>query len=201
MNENVLLISSLFLWGFIHSILASLQIKAFIKNRFGQMVIRYYRLAYNIFAVISFSPIIGLMFILQDSKLYSIPMPWVTFPILVQLLSFYVLVIGLKQTGALGFLGLNVIIGISESEPQKLNNSGFYKYVRHPLYSAGILLLWFSPVMTTNSLIIPICMTIYIVIGALFEERKLVFEYGDIYREYRKQVPMLIPFLKWNKKK
>jgi len=199
MTDSFLLILLLILWGLIHSILASLSLKFLIKNRFGEKVIRYYRLVYNIFAVVSFLPIIGLLIVLRDNQLYSIPKPWVVFPLLAQFLSLLFLVIGLKQTGALEFLGLHVFMGAIEPKPQSLNKSGLYKYVRHPLYSAGLILLWCSPVMTTNSLIVSICLSIYIVVGAIFEERKLVIEYGDIYRDYRRKVPMLIPWLKRNK--
>lgn len=200
MSENALLISSLFLWGSVHSFLASLKIKEFIKKRFGNLASGYYRLAYNIIAVISFFPIIGLMAFLPDYKLYTIPMPWVAFTLIFQLSSSAVLAIGLKQTGTMEFLGLDVLVGVKDSEPHKLNKSGLYKFMRHPLYSAGLVLLWLSPVMTQNSLIVSSCLSIYIVIGVFIEERKLVFEYGDIYKDYRKQVPMFVPRLLWNKK-
>jgi protein-S-isoprenylcysteine O-methyltransferase Ste14 len=34
---------------------------------------------------------------------------------------------------------------------------------------------------------------IYLPIGIIFEEQKLVKEYGDRYKKYQKEVPMLIP--------
>jgi len=199
MFNTFLLILLLFLWGSIHSILASLPIKKFIKDRYGEKLIRYYRLAYNSFAVVSFLPILGLMFVLRDIQLYSIPKPWVFIPMVVQIFSLIILTIGLKQTGALEFLGLHVFLDEKKPVPQSLNKSGLYKYVRHPLYSAGLVLLWCSPIMTTNSLIVSICLSIYIVVGAIYEERKLIIEYGDIYEEYRRKVPMLIPWFKGNK--
>jgi len=139
MKDTFLLISLLFLWCLIHSLLASLPIKFFIKNRFGDKVIRYYRMAYNIFAVVSFLPIIGLMIVLHDNQLYSIPKPWVVFPLIAQFISFLFLAIGLKETGALEFLGLHVLMGQLEPEHRVINISGLYKYVRHPLYSAGLV--------------------------------------------------------------
>lgn len=197
--DSFILVPILFLWGLIHSGLASLTIKDLINNKLGERAIRYYRLAYNIFAGISFFPIIGLMIVIRDTQLYSIPKPWIAFTLFAQLLSLLILVIGLKQTGALKFLGLTPFLGEKQSESQSFITNGLYKYVRHPLYSAGLVLLWCSPVMTTNSLLVSICLSIYIVVGAIFEERKLEIEYGDLYREYRQQVSMLIPCLKWNK--
>jgi protein-S-isoprenylcysteine O-methyltransferase Ste14 len=156
-------------------------------------------LAYNIFAGVSFLPILGCLLVLGDYRLYTIPKPWVVFFLFVQVFSLLILLIGLKQTGALEFSGLNVFLGKNLAESQSMNTSGLYKIVRHPLYSAGFVLMWCSPVMTRNSLLVSVCLSIYMVVGAIFEERKLVIEFGDIYRDYRKKVPMLIPFLKWNK--
>jgi protein-S-isoprenylcysteine O-methyltransferase Ste14 len=39
-------------------------------------------------------------------------------------------------------------------------------------------------------------LTIYVVIGTVLEEKKLVLEFGDAYRKYQQEVPMLIPFTK-----
>ena len=42
--------------------------------------------------------------------------------------------------------------------------------------------------------------TAWIVIGSYFEEIDLVVQFGDAYREYQRNVPMLVPLLKWPKK-
>ncbi len=42
--------------------------------------------------------------------------------------------------------------------------------------------------------------TLYFVIGALFEEQKMVEEFGQEYLEYQSKVSMFIP-IKWLKKK
>jgi len=34
----------------------------------------------------------------------------------------------------------------------------------------------------------------------MLEERKLVMEFGASYIQYQKEVPMLIPFVKWKSK-
>ncbi|HBG75038.1 MAG: hypothetical protein A2X25_04470 [Chloroflexi bacterium GWB2_49_20] len=199
MVNDYLLVFALFLWSLVHSLLASLKVKSLFARLLGNSTFRYYRLMYNIFAGVSFLPILGLMFIMPDKQVYTIPKPWITVSLLAQILSILVLVIGLKQTGAVDFLGLNVFIEDVKPERQNLNTSGLYRIVRHPLYSAGLVFLWCSPVMTMNYLLVYTCLTVYILIGAYFEERKLLVEYGDVYREYRQNVPMLIPGLKWNK--
>jgi len=62
-----------------------------------------------------------------------------------------------------------------------------------------LIFIWFSPVMTYNLLALFIGLTIYIVIGAIYEERKLEREYGQSYRDYQARTPMLIPGLKIRK--
>jgi protein-S-isoprenylcysteine O-methyltransferase Ste14 len=50
---------------------------------------------------------------------------------------------------------------------------------------------------TVNSFIAYISLTVYILVGAYFEERKLLREFGQEYAEYRSVTPMLIPGLKF----
>ena len=49
------------LWGIVHSLLASLGFKDFLRSVLGDGPMRFYRLFYNLFAVISFLPVIYLM--------------------------------------------------------------------------------------------------------------------------------------------
>ncbi len=71
--------------------------------------------------------------------------------------------------------------------------SGAYRLVRHPLYLFSILMIWSCPDLTTDRLMFNILWTVWIVVGAFMEERDLVAEFGDTYREYQKRVPMFIP--------
>ncbi len=68
---------SVLIWGVIHSLLASMGAKEWASRRLGEPGRRYYRLAYNVFSVISFLPILWLMAILPDRVIYRIPAPWV----------------------------------------------------------------------------------------------------------------------------
>jgi methanethiol S-methyltransferase len=77
-----------------------------------------------------------------------------------------------------------------------MTRTGLYRYVRHPLYTCSILILWLVPVMTVNLLAFNLGATLYMTIGAFFEERKLVREFGGEYEAYRRHTPMLVPGLK-----
>jgi protein-S-isoprenylcysteine O-methyltransferase Ste14 len=71
----------------------------------------------------------------------------------------------------------------------------FYRYVRHPLYVGWLLTFWSAPVMTVAHFFFAIMTTAYILVAIQFEEADLVTQHGEKYRNYRNQVPMIIPAL------
>lgn len=114
-------------------------------------------------------------------------------------LSILLLFVAVLQTDLLSFAGLRQLFEEEKTGP--LITGGLYRYVRHPLYTFSLSFLWLSPHMTLNSFVVYLSLTLYILVGIIFEERKLVRAFGEEYENYRSETPMLIPGRKlgWNK--
>ena len=73
---------------------------------------------------------------------------------------------------------------------------GLYRIVRHPIMLGFIIAFWAAPTMTLGHLVFAVATTAYILIALQLEEHDLVNLLGDAYSNYRKRVPMLIPWSK-----
>lgn len=82
----------------------------------------------------------------------------------------------------------------SESRTLPLTIRGPYRWVRHPLYSLFLVLLWTCPDVTADRLLFNGLFTAWIVLGTVLEEGDLVRELGDPYRAYQREVPRLVPW-------
>jgi protein-S-isoprenylcysteine O-methyltransferase Ste14 len=193
------LIITIALWGFVHSLLASMSFKNLLRRTLGDGFMKFYRALYNIFAVMSIAPLLYLMVSLPNRVLYQVPVPWKYFMFAGQGVSALFLLIAVLQTDLLSFAGLRQVI--EAEKPGKLVTGGLYRIVRHPLYTFSLLILWLSPSMTINSFVVYTALTTYVLIGILFEERKLLREFGNDYANYKLTTPMLLPGLKWIRNK
>ncbi|MGC4054727.1 MAG: isoprenylcysteine carboxylmethyltransferase family protein [Paludibaculum sp.] len=72
--------------------------------------------------------------------------------------------------------------------------SGPYRWVRHPFYFLALVLLWSSPMLSGDRALLNTLFTVWIVLGTRWEERDLIVRYGDAYRRYQAEVPMLVPW-------
>lgn len=77
--------------------------------------------------------------------------------------------------------------------PLKFKLPMAYRIVRHPMYVGWFFAFWCTPTMTVAHLSFAIATSAYILIAIQLEERDLMEAHPE-YRQYRKSVPMIIPF-------
>jgi methanethiol S-methyltransferase len=100
---------------------------------------------------------------------------------------------------SLSFFGIRQILNFGKTMEKKPSNeikkSGLLGIMRHPMYLALIVFIW-CQTSKTSDIVVNIVLTVYIIIGTILEEKKLVLEFGEPYIQYQKEVPMIIPFTK-----
>jgi protein-S-isoprenylcysteine O-methyltransferase Ste14 len=188
-----------FLWVFwciLHSLLITGRLTAWIRKQGGALQ-GGYRLFYVIFSCISLVPVLWYQYSLPQQLIFSFSGPW---RILQGILLAYALIMffgGNKVYDSDYFLGLQQWRSYTNqqpSQPVSFACEGILYYVRHPWYSGGLAVLWGLGPLTDVTLPARIILTLYLVIGTLLEEKKLVRELGRPYRDYCRQVPMLFPW-------
>lgn len=103
---------------------------------------------------------------------------------------------GIRSLGYFDAFGLDPIVKDMQAipvKPKRLRVRGPYRWVRHPLYFFIILMIWSCPDMTADRLLFNLLWTTWIVVGTILEERDLVALFGEDYRVYQTEAPMLIP--------
>jgi protein-S-isoprenylcysteine O-methyltransferase Ste14 len=191
---SILVLSLFFgLYAALHSLLASLPVKQRAKRILGPTTDRWYRLAYNIFAVVTLLPLFPLLVLLPDKTLYIILAPWRWLMIAGQLLALAGLGVAFLQTEPFHFLGLAQLFAKQPAEINSFSVHGFYNRVRHPLYFFSLLFLWLTPVMSVNLLVTYLLITVYFYIGSVYEEKRLLAKFGATYQDYQRRVPRLLP--------
>jgi protein-S-isoprenylcysteine O-methyltransferase Ste14 len=92
------------------------------------------------------------------------------------------------QVDAFELAGLRQAGVLSPPPPRALAATGWYAFVRHPIYLAWLLLVWPTPTMTGTRLVFAAVSTAYLVIAIPFEERTLVRTIGQPYVDYQRKV-------------
>ena len=194
----VIIVGYAALYAILHSWLASQRMKDWTRRSFGPTTDRWYRFAYNLVGAVTLLPFLPMLVWLPDKVLYTLSPPWLWLALLGQLIAAAGILYGLWQTNVWHFLGLCQLFDIPldgrEDCRPPLVVFGLYRWVRHPLYFWGLVLIWLTPQMTVNRLALFASFSVYLYVGTFFEERRLVAEFGDDYRAYQRQVPRMIPW-------
>jgi len=177
----------------LHSLLAADGVKASLTQIISQ---RYYRLLYNGLAAGLLVVVFILYFLVEKTPLWT-PNPVLPYPgALLALAGISWVARALKRYNLDEFMGLEQLRTEQKPKHNKLITRGLNGHVRHPLYFGTLLIiigaLFIFP--TDAMFAFVLISTIYLVLGSRLEEKKLVAQFGEAYRRYQREVPMLVPF-------
>ncbi len=197
-GQHLYLAAGWTLWCVLHSALIS---RSFMRwmTCWPARAASWHRLMYVLFSVLSLAPLLWYQRGIETVPLWQWAWPWEA----------------LRWTGVVVALGMMlaaarvydnaVFFGLRQIRERRLEPAlgvgdfratGILGRVRHPYYSAGVLFLlcWGSGDSATA--VMQGCGILYLLIGAVLEERKLLAAFGDRYRAYQQRVPMFIPRLR-----
>ncbi len=103
-------------------------------------------------------------------------------------------VYNLKSFDLFGRIPIKAYLSKKPVRPQTFVVKGPYLWVRHPLYFLVLILMWSCPDLTLDRLFFNVLWSVWIYVGSVFEEKDLLLDFGDKYREYQRAVPMLFPW-------
>ena len=197
----VWILFSMAAFGGVHSALASLAAKARARRWLGRRTADgMYRLVYNVVAGLTVIPPFALAALLPDGPaVWRLP-PWLLLvSVPVQLAAAAGMALSLWRVDLPRFIGVRQLLRLlahapDPHDPPALRTDGVHGWVRHPLYFFSLAFVWLIPVMTPNFLTLDLGLTLYFWIGSIFEERKLVRDFGDAYRAHQARVPRLFPW-------
>jgi methanethiol S-methyltransferase len=181
----------------LHSAMISETATGFLKRRLGDSF-RFYRVFFNCIALLTLVPVLWYARSLRQDVIFRWEGVWLVPRYFLLACGILLAVAGGRHYSFGQFLGISQLRGASSgglATGGGLDSSGVLGLVRHPWYTAVVLLLWAGD-LNMAALVSNCVLTVYIVVGTLLEERKLVHEFGDAYRCYQRRVSMFLP-LKW----
>ena len=181
-------------FGVLHSLLAHEPLRSRLKRACGV----YARLAYTIIAVVHLIAVAAVGFWVFQSSAWTLwPWPVVVLLAVIHLCGWGLLFAVLRRYDAGRLLGTTQLAerkhGIMEpADEEPLMTSGPHAVVRHPLYAAGLLILW-GQAFGAHGIATALWGSLYLIVGARLEERRLSAVFGQSYEDYRRAVPAFVP--------
>lgn len=185
-------------WCMLHSILISLTVTEWIRKRLPK-IFRFYRIFFNLVAVATLLPVLFYAFSLKGATIVAWDGPWRIVPILLGTVALFFFIAGALRYDFRQVLGLRQINDEKAcsvlTADCSLDTGGILSVIRHPWYTGGILIVWARP-LDLVAILTNLVISVYFVVGANLEERKLQVQFGAQYKEYQRRVSMLFP-IKW----
>ncbi len=194
MNAVFLYALGWLVFGFIHSSFA----RQSIQKKIEPLLKGSYRLLYNVFSLIQYLLLVNFGQSILDSQpfdLFNTPIVQSVL-LVVKILGLIIVVLALAKYDLArfsGFTQIRTMESLAMESNETLQIKGLNSWVRHPLYTGAFLYFWGSADSMFGATT-AVFASLYLVIGTLLEERKLVSYYGRAYQEYQREVPRFFPW-------
>ncbi|MGQ4872045.1 MAG: methyltransferase family protein [Candidatus Thorarchaeota archaeon] len=196
MLDYIMTVLTTVLFGIQHSGMSSHRIKYVIINRWGKET--YSR-------VFTWSSLLIFLvaFLTVDYRIWLRPLfdigsiDW-RLAIVAVSLTVIGLVVAVRASSV---ISVSTVADMQSDRQPELVTDGIYARIRHPLYLATVLIfLSLIPLyVELHVAVFALAMSVYTVVGAYLEERKLVNVYGPAYIEYRQRAGFILPKLRCNR--
>lgn len=191
---TLILVFCLGAFATLHSLTASLSFKRFVVRKAGGIsrVENLYMPGYSLVAFVTIAPLVYLLLKNPGPTLYVLPSPWRWLMISGQGIT--ALATSKALLDAPHRFKLRAQLAAPKTpEAGELNIKGIYRWLRDPFLLSGLIILWLTPFMTLNLLLIYILTSGYLYLGSLHWEKRLISQFGEEYRKYQKRVHRIIP--------
>jgi protein-S-isoprenylcysteine O-methyltransferase Ste14 len=189
-------------FGVVHSLLASLKAKRFAAQLLGEdRQGGFYRLFYNVQALITFGLVLGYIGRLPARRLYHVRGPFALLMRAGQGLGLVHACWAAYQVGIARITGLSNLSAWWQGSPalpgpvaqgpemkrdSELSIGGPFRWSRHPLNFSPFVIFWLTPHMTTRRLALNLVSSLYLILGSVHEEKRLRAVYGGAYEAYQR---------------
>ncbi len=203
-------LTAFLLFGFLHSVGAQQGCKQWLQRRLGRSFVEHFwRLVYCIASYAFLYHVVGNLHwgMNPRSDFWVVEYPeWLwRILLLIHLSSIALVYVAFAQSDYLEFWGLRQAwhwlaarrAGRGTKElrvfgTHRLVTGGLYGWVRHPMLSGGLLFLLTSGPSRNNVVFLGMYLS-YMLVGAWYEEKRLLRIFGDDYRRYRMRVGAFVP--------
>jgi protein-S-isoprenylcysteine O-methyltransferase Ste14 len=188
---HIILAGCWILYCVLHSVLASLRVKKWVKENMGSGF-RYYRLFYTIFAAVALAALLVYQLSLPSKNIFERTVFSTATGSILLLTGLGLMLVCIRKY----FFSLSGLKSLYQETPSaELMIAGIHRYMRHPLYTGTFMAIWglWLLLPSLSLLIADVVITAYTLFAIRLEEEKLVAEFGEKYRVYQQEVPKLIP--------
>ena len=201
-SKYLILSLLLILWCVLHSAMISIAVTEYLKKLLGSQY-RFYRVFFNFISILTLIPVALFAHSAQTPVIFD----WSGYmrigQVLILGLAVWFFFLGGRHYDIRQFLGIKQIregtTDTAITDTGELETSGVLGMTRHPWYLATLLLIW-GRQMDVAAMMVNVILTAYLIVGTYLEEKKLVREFGEKYRNYQKKVSMLLPY-QWLKER